>query len=50
MKTLWKVTKGIFTITGAYAWIKAILDTVLESGKEPEPIVHLVMFQNSKSK
>lgn len=48
MRTLWKLIKGTFMITGAYAWIAAIADEVISLKREPEPIVQPVMFQNHK--
>jgi len=49
MGTLWKVTKGIFTITGAYCWIMAIKDSIKEyNEKKDEPLVQPVMYMGRK--
>lgn len=48
MKTLWNVTKTIFTVTGAWIWIGSIVEVIKDRNKEPEPIVQPVMLPRQK--
>lgn len=49
MGTLWNVTKGVIFVTGAYVWIKAIVESIHEYNEEKnQPLVQPVMLQYKK--